>query len=185
MQHVHILSWPQQNGLHSLTLSWGLMSEGRLHESDNKICWYLMHLSIQTPGPPIHFVHCSRDLSRLLSRQWFIVLQSNTWKYGDDDKKSQAHNTHLLILCCFCSWLASETVNLYRRNLLVGQLLAGAADTNNWCHYTHSVMIHDTFWPQQKVLHKMSQPGTELKSFTIQWFMNMIQPLVTFLHSLQ
>ena len=30
----------------------------------------------------------------------------------------------------------------------------------------------------------VSACGTELKSFTIQWFMNMIQPLLTFLHSL-
>ena len=95
-------------------------------------------------------------------------------KYGDDDETSQTNNTHL---CCFCSKL----VNIMLTCLQDGQpsvkefaswAITGAADTNNGYHYTHSVLIHDTFWPKQYFLQKMSQPAghdTGLNSFNDSW----------------
>ena len=132
MQHVHILCWLQQNGLHSLTRSWGLVmsEEEGLHESDNKMCWYLMHLKHSNTRSPYSLcplfqrleqiaiasmIHCTKQHMGSLK----MMIKSHTFDI------SKQNNTHLLILCCFCSKLVNNAVLLPRqqRNLPAGRLL--------------------------------------------------------------
>ena len=178
MQHVHILCWLQQNGLHSLTRSWGLLlSEGRLHESDNKICWYLMHLKRSHARSPHSLCPLFQRLEQITIASMNHCTKQHMGNMEMTIKRHKQTTLTCIIPCCFCSKL----VNIMLTCLRDGQpspkefaswAITGAADTNNGYHYTHSVLIHDTFWPKQYFLQKMSQPAghdTGLESFNDSW----------------